>query len=518
MSWNVEESKERLDKEWKRLQEAGITVSKLTREMDLSNLSPTEARTVHGCHLYCHAVNFAQAIDDPLLSRDNFKRLHRYLHVLRVEQRRIMQSVFDGDKIQVQGPKFHGLLYKPYDDDQELAWRAVLAGIALTLTTQSALPNVFPDYIALIPSVGIAMGDCVVANIGARGERELISVGPAANYAAKILGTNYALTIDSALWEALEESRQKLFIAKDSIYYIDWSEILDAEELLSENGFVWTIQDSTCRMEEVRDKLPLDDINSSEAQVQIDFAALGPRTMKVCEGASLFVDVDGYTRAIDGLLGDEKKLCEAVQWLHLFRYEMRHLTTDRFGVPVQHQGDRLQALAHLPSDDAVKARRRAVELCIDYNSSMEDVLNVHYPTLGKLKVAIGASSGKSVAIRSGVRGDLDASCLSKSISEAEHWQIGGAGGEICIGSSMFDSLEDEIIRGEFKFDLDRGCFSAKDLTWTRVADLRRKKEYESGKSVAFNTATSGIVFGIKADPDTGTLPLRQTRPWAIDER
>jgi class 3 adenylate cyclase len=518
MGWNIEACRERLQKEWKRLQDAGITVSKLTREMNLANLSPTEVRTVHGCHLYCHAVNFAETLDDPLLSRDNFKRLHRYLHVLRVEQRRIMQSVFDGDKIQVQGPKFHGLLYKPYDDDSVLAWRAVLAGIALTLTTQVALAKVFPDYVVLIPSVGIALGDCAVANIGVRGERELISVGAAANYAAKILGVKYGLTIDSTLWGALEEDQQKLFIQKDAVYYINWSEIEDAEDLLSKNGFTWTIEDSVRRMEEVRDGLPLDDISSSEAQVQIDFATLGPKTMKVCEGASLFVDVDGYTKAIDNLLGDEERLCAAVQWLHLFRYEMRHLTTDRSAVPIQHQGDRLQALAHLPNDDETIARRRAVELCIDYNSSMEDILNADYPTLGKLHVAIGASSGKSVAIRSGVRGDLDASCLSKSISQAEHWQIDGAACEICISAKMFDSLEDEIVRGEFKFDRNRGCYAAKGLTWTRVADLRRAKEYETEKSVGFNTATSGIVFGIKTEAEKGTLPLRQTRPWAIDER
>jgi hypothetical protein len=271
-------------------------------------------------------------------------------------------------------------------------------------------------------------------------------------------------------------------------------------------------------MEQLRDGLPLDDISSSEAQVQIDFATLGPKTMKVCEGVSLFVDVDGYTKAIDNLLGDEERLGEAVQWLHLFRYEMRHLTTDRSAVPVQHQGDRLQALAHLPSDNDTKARLRAVELCIDYNSSMEDILNADYPTLGKLHVAIGASSGKSVAIRSGVRGDLDASCLSKSISQAEHWQINGAAGEICISAKMFDSLEDEIVRDEFKFDRNRGCYTAKGLTWTRVADLRRAREYETGKSVGFNTATSGIVFGIRTESEKGTLPLRQTRPWAIDER
>jgi len=73
MGWDIEVSRERLKKEWERLQGAGVTVSKLTREMDLANLSPTEVRTVHGCHLYCHAVNFVDALDDALLSRDKFQ-------------------------------------------------------------------------------------------------------------------------------------------------------------------------------------------------------------------------------------------------------------------------------------------------------------------------------------------------------------------------------------------------------------------------------------------------------------
>jgi hypothetical protein len=50
-----------------------------------------------------------------------------------------------------------------------------------------ALPSVFPDYPKLMPSLGLSIGDCLVSNIGARGERELISVGGVANHAAKIL-------------------------------------------------------------------------------------------------------------------------------------------------------------------------------------------------------------------------------------------------------------------------------------------------------------------------------------------
>src|ERR1700676_4045210 len=77
--------------------------------MDLPNLGLTEARLVNSVHLYSKIANFSAILDDLLLCRDYSTGLHRYLHVIRVEQRLIMQSVFDGDKIQVQGPKFHGL-------------------------------------------------------------------------------------------------------------------------------------------------------------------------------------------------------------------------------------------------------------------------------------------------------------------------------------------------------------------------------------------------------------------------
>jgi hypothetical protein len=210
MKWDFQRSKDRLSSERARIQDAGLNIQRLSREMNLSNLSPTDARIVHGCHIYCHINNFADVLDSPLMRKEDFKRLHRLLHILRIEQRLTLQQVFDGDKIQVQGPKFHELLYKPYDDDPGLAWKSVLAGIALNLILRNALPEVFPDYPTLMPSTGISLGDCLVANIGPRGERELISVGAAANHAAKILENNNALTISYSLWSSFRRTSRPL--------------------------------------------------------------------------------------------------------------------------------------------------------------------------------------------------------------------------------------------------------------------------------------------------------------------
>lgn len=516
MNWDFQRSKDRLASEWARIQDAGLNIQRLTREMDLSNLSPTDARIVHGAHIYCHIANFSDIIDAPLMRRDDYKRLHRLLHILRIEQRHTLQQILDGDKIQVQGPKFHGLLYKPYDDDERLAWKSILASIALKLIMTDALPIVFPEYPKLTPSIGVSIGDCLVANIGARGERELISVGGAANHAAKIMNDLRAITVSSALYSSLNDDHRELFEKSGTVYVLDFASIANAEQLLKDEGYGWTSQGSSERMAKSRDDLPLDDINSSEAQVRIDFGLLGPKTMKTCSGSSVFIDIDGYTATIDGLLEDEQSLGKALQWLHLFRYEMRHVTVDRDAVPVQNQGDRLQALSHLPSDENDVAMRRAVELCIDCNSSMEEVLNEYHAELGKLHVAIGADWGKTVAIRSGVRGDLDAGSLGHAVGRAEHLQFRSAGGQITISKALYEILDDEVIRREFAVSADGKSYVANGLTWTKIADMRKTRNYESKKSVGFDKQSSGIVFGISTGTSQEVLPLKQTRPWGTE--
>jgi class 3 adenylate cyclase len=513
MNWDFQRSKERLAKEWARINEAGLNIQRLTREMDLSNLSPSDARIVHGVHLYCHIANFSEVIDSPLMRWDYFKRLHRLLHILRIEQRHTLQRIFDGDKIQVQGPKFHGLLYKPYDDDQALAWKSVLGAIALKLIMTDALPGVFPEYPKLTPSLGLSIGDCLAANIGARGERELISVGGAANHAAKILNDIRPIIISSALYSSLHQARQKLFTASGNVYALDFASIPDAEQLLKDEGYGWDAQRSSERMERTRDELSLDDINCSEAQVRIDFGSLGPKTMKICSGASLFIDIDGYTAAIDGLLEDEQKLGQALQWLHLFRYEMRHVVVDRDAVPVQHQGDRLQALSHMPSDDEAVSMRRALYTCIDCNSSMEEVLNEYHAELGKLHIAIGADFGKTIAVRSGIRGDLDSGCLGKAVGRGEHLQLRTHGDQITISKAIYEVIDDEVIRNQFVESEDSKSYVAKNLTWTKIADLKKSRNYQKKAPVSFDPDSSRIVFGIAGAKSADVIPLKQTRPW-----
>ena len=74
MAWNFEVSKDRLQREWKRITDTGITVKPHTREMDLSNLSTTDTRLVNGVHLYADISNLHAVLADPLQRRDDYRR------------------------------------------------------------------------------------------------------------------------------------------------------------------------------------------------------------------------------------------------------------------------------------------------------------------------------------------------------------------------------------------------------------------------------------------------------------
>ena len=311
--------------------------------------------------------------------------MYRLLHLTRRELRHITESVFGGDKIQIQGAKFHGLLFRPYNDPEAMAADAIRVGMAMYSVLTDAVSTIFPKYPSLVPAIGIDYGECLVANIGVRGDRELISVGNAANNAAKILvGGNDSITIGKAVYDALDEDDQSLFAVAGSNYRFNCATSEeDLEAIVKEVDVTWTIQSSINRMQNEKDALPLDAITIEEARELFDITSLGKTRAKIVPAASIFVDIDGYTSLVESLDGDQDQLAGAVKVLHLFRYELQRVAEcDHHAIAVQHQGDRLQVLFHTPGDDDDEVMQEALDLCIAFNSSVEDVLNKHHAVLG----------------------------------------------------------------------------------------------------------------------------------------
>ena len=512
MSWNFERSENRLAAERKRIEKSGVTVKPLTREMNLSNLSPTDARLVTGVHLYADITNLDALLLDPVQRRDDYRRIYRTLHLSRRELRRILQSIFCGDKIQVQGGKFHGLLFRPYDDPETMASNAVLASLAMYSALTEAFSNVFEAYPALIPTIGIEYGDCLIANIGIRGDRELISVGNAANTAAKILvGGNDTITIGKNLYDQLSNDEQAWFTASGNAYRLDCTSIEDIEAIVRDAGVDWSVQSSINKFSEDKDNLPLADISIEDAREIIDITRLGSTRAKIVPAASLFVDIDGYTSLVESLDGDTDELAKAVQVLHLFRYELRQVTeSDHCGIALQHQGDRLQALLHMPGDEDEDVMEDAADLCIAYNSSVEEVINTHQDLLGKLHVAIGCAFGKTLVGMLGVNGDRDPVCISNATITAEKIQLAMPGNHLGITKAVYESITDENITETFTWNKNARCYEANGVTFTSIEEAEVTKQYATAKTAAYTTAGT-IMVGTRA---TDNIPLKVTRPYS----
>jgi class 3 adenylate cyclase len=515
MAWNHERSTNRLREEAKRVAKAGITVKPLTREMNLANLSTTDTRLVTGVHLYADIRNLDALLDDLVLRRDNYKRLYRTLHLTRRELRRILQPIFGGDKIQVQGTKFHGLLFRPYNDPELMARDAIRAGMAMYSALTEAFSSVCPTYPALIPAIGIDYGECLIANIGIRGDRELISIGNAANNAAKILvDGNDAITIGSALYEHLSDDDQARFTAAGNNYRLDCTTIEDLEETVREEGAEWTIQSSINHLSDDKDALPLDDINIEEAREIIDITRLGKNHAKTVPAASIFVDIDGYTSLVESLNGDTDELAKAVQVLHLFRYELQQVTeNDHHGITIQHQGDRLQALFHAPDDDDETVMDYAANLCTAYNSSVEAVINQHHDILGKLHVAIGCAFGHALVGMLGVSGDRDPVCIGHATLRAENVQLAMKGNQLGVIKPVYEAISDDIIADEFTWNAAADCYEADGITFAKIGeaeDAKDAKAYATATTASYTTK-GAIIVGTRATAQT--IPLKITRPY-----
>jgi len=147
MSWDYDRSLERIRHHLDSIGE--IEVAKLKREADLGKLlSETKCREIYGAHVYVGVSNFPQLASDGAYSEDDYKRLIRGVHLYQREVSRIVENheMFDGLRVHFQGTKLHALFYRPIDDEEELASRAVLLQLVLKDFVASVFNPAFPDY------------------------------------------------------------------------------------------------------------------------------------------------------------------------------------------------------------------------------------------------------------------------------------------------------------------------------------------------------------------------------------
>lgn len=500
MSWDYEESLERIRHHLDDMGE--IEVEKLTREADLGNLlSETKCREIFGAHVYVGVTNFAKLASEGAYSEDDYKRLIRGIHLYQREVSRIVEGdeMFDGLRVHFQGPTLHALFYRPIDDGEDLASRAVLLQLVLKDFIASVFNPAFPDYDPFEIAGGADIGDTIGTRNGSRGDRELLFLGPAANRSAKIVSSAGRLRITGEVYDALpDDLREVCEDVGDDLYRVMAASQGKLDELLEARGIRWNREKSAERIEEDKEKFPLKDISYGSADKLIDMDSLSIYKNKKVLAASVFADVSGFTAYVDDAeTAEEKK--EALRVFHAIRRELATVVkNDHEGVRVQYQGDRVQALFHLPKDEEEGIAAEAVEAAVGLQSSIEHTIKEALPEAEDLGLAVGVDVGTTLASKLGTRGHRDRICVGVPVENAADLEERSDGGRIAVTQRVYEALP-ENLSDHFSYDSGASCYVADGLTMDKLDLAKRAKDYNAGRAALIaTTATGAVIVGAGA--------------------
>ncbi|HZZ77250.1 MAG TPA: adenylate/guanylate cyclase domain-containing protein [Gemmataceae bacterium] len=519
MGWDEQRSRERVRSN--DFHDFAVDVQDLRRTMDFSNLGKKDVRRAEGVHLYVDVPNFHRAVDDAGNDQQKQRKLVRAASVLRKAQGELLEQDDIGD-IQRQTVRLHALAYKPYDGDEESreadrVERAVIHAITHNTYVLDVFNKVFNDVRDFDSAVGLASGTSYIANIGKHGDRELISLGSCANLAAKILDGRDTITVTKVMYYLLPDFLQAHFdkasvVAGVQTYQsmgLRWSRF---PELAEDLGVTWSEEKWRKRTEQHRDELPLHEIEISDATSQIDVNGLTERNCKRTAAVAVYADLDGFTRYVQEAETNDK-IVSLIRQFNMIRAEFHAVVgSDYDGLVVQHRGDCILAILHLPSGDDKHAKRcqKAVDIAIGLQSSMEHVLNEHLNDRKEIHVAVGLDEGKAFLTRLGKKGRRVSICFGPEVSTAENLQMRTGPKGIRISEAIYQQLNDEDVEKEFSDDGD--TYVATGLTFPKLDRIKEEKAARAGTLGAVVREGRVIVTSAAA---LQTGPWHTSKPWGL---
>lgn len=496
MGWIYRTSQERVGKH---LQELGdIEVKAMAREMKLENLTEKKCRRIYGAHVYTYLSGFPDLASVRLESEGDFEKYKRTIQAVHLYQREVSRIVedgkmFDAARIHFQGIKLHGLIYRPIENAEKIAAKALLLLLVQDDFVRHVFNPAYPKLDDMELMGGADIGHAIGTRNGEKGDRELLFLGSPANHAAKIMRPGL-LRVAARLYDKLPCDLQAWCSKQNDGDYLVSAPCQDAlDAALEEYDIEWDRKASAKRLEDDKTQFPLCDIEYSDAKVKVDFDLLSIRNNKRLKAVSLFADVSGFTAFIDAA-DTEAKQQVALRVFHLIRREMAVVVgTDYEGVRIQFQGDRVQAVFHVPVDDEAKYCEEAVSASGGLQSSLEDVIKPMFPEMPvvkALKLAIGCDSGRTLGSSLGTRGHRDRICLGRPVEDAAEREEDLDGGQTGISAGIYNELP-KALQGAFCWDEARECYVASNLTTAAIQDYLDAEPIDAGAPVIVRPGSGG---------------------------
>lgn len=484
MVWNYDDSYKRVSKH---LDEMGeIEIRPYVKEMELDGLSETRCRDIFGAHIYAEIRNLS-TLGSQRTTKPERQELIQATHLYQREVARIA-SVAGSERINFQGGRAHLLIHHPIQNGEGIAKKAVLLQLVL-----DRFGFVFNGEFENLEDVeirsGADMGQAIGTRNGTSGDRELLFLGAPANHSAKLLDPEAApRRLTKSISDLLPEDLAVFVVADGDTFKILRPTVAELNDLLEKYAIKWTPEACADRLKDDRAKYPADTAEFWGATTKVDFDSLSYTNSKLVSAATIYGDVSGFTAYIDAANTDDEKR-ERLREFHGIRLEMARVVKDDFnGVRVQFQGDRVQGLFHLPTDDVAGISDEAVRAGVGLQSSFEKVLKALLPGIADLGLAVGISRGDTIAARLGEYAHRDRICLGSEVLRAERNEERVGRYQIGISANVRDHLGEDLAK-QFEWDAAKSCYVATGLDQDKLDLAEGAKALQAGKPVFIAGAT-----------------------------
>jgi hypothetical protein len=519
MAWNEQISLGRITKRWAS-RDTDITVTKLTRLMNLDNVTLRRGRLIQGAHVYATVAGTGRL--HCLDSEDHARSAIQRLALWQSEVAR-MAAAFGVPIIAFQGGRVHLLVYRPIDDDPAIARRAALLGRAISLMTAKAFNPLFDEDEHLRAQAAVDLGETVATRGGVRADSELLFLGNAANRPAKVLGGAKFLVTDrfaDALGDQLTcELLDYVGDAGAKILRMAADEVQAAVEA---DGIAWSTETSADRLAADLEKWPAERFKVSGASTLIQPSELSRSNSKLVDACVILVDIDGFSAYVHEAENDTVKR-NAILALDAIRQEIRDvLKTDYAGVRIQYQGDNMVGVVHLPAGDPGKIAENAADIAAGIQSSMSITLPQVVPDAARLQVAVGVAMNDTVVACLGQYAKRNALVLGPAATKAEQIQMRLESAQTGVDKPMYDNLP-ESVQALYSWDDAARAYVADGLDAAKQARVKEALSSNGqrtltpdgrGRLAIGAAATAGLAVGAAATRASRSERVSSVRPYA----
>ncbi|HKU81102.1 MAG TPA: adenylate/guanylate cyclase domain-containing protein [Candidatus Tumulicola sp.] len=353
-----------------------------------------------------------------------------------------MENIFDAAFVHFQGPKVHAIVYRPIDQATKIADKAVLMQLALHDFAKNVFNGVSGVQGDFKVASGSDLGNAIGTRNGQQSDRELLFIGDPANQAAKVIGSGGTARIRPRVYEALSDDVKAICTPNaDSSFYTAAPSTEKLVALLKDRGITWDHKALEALVKAKEGTITLDEIEYSDANEKIDPDSLSIRNNKRVTAASIFADLSGFTKYVESKTDNAGKK-GALRVFHAIRRESSLISkTDYDGVRIQYQGDRIQAIFHIPKGEEAKFALEALKAAAAMHSAIEDTLREKLPDIKDIHYAIGIDVGSTLVTKLGSHGQRDRICLGTAVENAQKLEDKNAQAEqTAISRKIYDLL------------------------------------------------------------------------------